>query len=380
MNPIVGVKAYGYEWSTLHGLDMAAAARRMRAHGVDWALAQNLIDPLPGSAVDQRPPSGVYDDAQWVAHLRDAGMRVYQSTSCFFAPDEFAAHPELRPVDHRGRVFEPFSWYVGICPTDPVYLERKADRLATALAATRPDGVFLSFIRFPSFWEMWLPDAPGFVGTRREDIPEYCFCERCLAQFSAAAGVDLGSGDTAARADVIRHELRAQWTDWKCGVVGHIASRLRAASREMIPDADVIVNGFGLGHDDFGNAVEEILAQRPAELDAAIDHYELMFYFQIQKRDPATWIPKRVAEVRAQTDHTVLADLQGGAEYLEDIYAAGGRARRITDDDWDRALRAVATSGADGVLIYSWRDLLADEAAGGQRVRRLLDYKAGTLG
>jgi hypothetical protein len=87
------------------------------------------------------------------------------------------------------------------------------------------------------------------------------------------------------------------------------------------------------------------------------------------------WIPRRVAEARGQTPKTLLACLQGGAEYLEDVYQPGGRKREITPEDWEAALRAVSASGADGVMVYSWRDLLADES----RVRPLLDYKAGTL-
>lgn len=379
MSRILGVKAYGWEWSTTHGMDMPAAARRMRAQGVDWVLAQNLVDPLPGSAVDQSPPAGAYGDAEWTARLQDEGLRVYQSTACFFAPEAFDARPDLRPVDQHGQVFEPFSWYVGICPTDPGYLAAKKERLREAVGLTRPDGVFLSFLRFPAFWEMWLPDAPGFTGTRRAEIREYCFCERCLARFSAWAGVDLGGGTTQQRAGVVLAELRDRWTAWKCTVVADIALELRQAVQEVVPAADVILNGFGLGGADFGNAVEEVLGQRMAKLDRAVDHYELMFYFQIQKRDPLTWIPQRVAEVRAQTDRTVLADLQGGAEYLEPIYDAGRRRREISPDDWRDALRGVALSGADGVLVYSWRDLLADEAAGGERVRRLLEYKDGSL-
>jgi hypothetical protein len=379
MSRIVGVKAYGWEWSTVHGLDMPGAARRMQDQGIDWVLAQNLVDPLPGSAVDQSPPAGAYEDRAWTARLQDAGLRVYQSTAGFFAPEAFAARPDLRPVDQHGEVFEPFSWYVGICPTDPAYLAAKKDRLRDAIELTCPNGVFLSFLRFPGFWEMWLPDAPGFTGTRREDIREYCFCERCLTQFSAWAGVDLGNGPTAVRAAVVLDELRDRWTTWKCAVVANLALELRAAVRDVVPAADVILNGFGLGHRDFGNAVEEVLGQRFDELDQVIDHYELMFYFQIQKRDPLTWIPERVAEVRAQTDHTVLADLQGGAEYLEPIYDAGRRRREITPADWRDALRGVARSRADGVLVYSWRDLLADEAAGGERVRRLREYRDGTL-
>jgi hypothetical protein len=373
MTPIVGVKAYGWDWSTRHGLTMKEAAQRMVAHGIDWALVQNLIDPLPGSAVEQRPPTGAYDDGAWVATLQDTGRRVYQSTAVFFSPEAFAADPDLRPVDQYGQVFEIFSWYVGVCPTHPAYLERKAERLAQAIRATAPDGVFLSFIRFPGFWEMWLPEV------RRSQIREYCFCERCMTTFARETATELPPGGPTAWRRALTGELRGRWTAWKCAYIGSVAQRLRQAALDARPGLDVILNGFGLGTADFDNAVDEVLAQRFADLDAAIDHYELMFYFQILKRDPLEWIPQRVADARRQTSRTLLACLQGDAEYLEPIYADGGRRREITASEWRDALRGVARSGADGILTYSWRDLLADDAAGGSRVATMLEYKRGEL-
>lgn len=373
MTPIVGVKAYGWQWAEDHGLSMAQAAARMASHGVDWALVQNLIDPLPGSAVAQVPPGGRYEDAAWVAALQSQGIRTYQSTAVTFSPDDFSARPDLRPVSATGKVFEPFTWYYGICPSAPDYLERKAERFAEAVGRTQPDGVFLSFLRFPAFWELWLPE------TSRSDIEEYCFCDRCTGLFEERTGHRLPDG-VVARAQVLTHELRAEWTDFKCHLIADVAARLRTAAEEARPGVDVILNGFGLGNTDFDNAVEEVLAQRFSDLDPVIDHYELMFYFQIQKRNPVAWIPPRVAEARRQTRRTILACLQGGAEYLEDVYLSGGRRREITTRDWRSALGAVASSGADGVLVYSWRDLLADEAQGGRRVADLLAYKSGDLG
>lgn len=373
MSPLVGVKAYGWQWATDHGLSMRQAAARMASHGVDWALVQNLVDPLPGSAVAQVPPSGAYGDRAWVSELRDQGMRVYQSTAAFFDPEEFRAHADLRPVAADGSVFEPFTWYYGLCPSSPEYRRRKAERFAEAVAATEPDGVFLSFLRFPGFWEMWLP------GTERVDIPEYCFCERCTGLFEDRTGVRLPQ-DFGRRVGVLTHELREQWTAFKCGLIAEAAAELARAARSARPDVDVILNGFGLGATDFDDAIEEVLGQRFADLDAVFDHYELMFYFQIQKRDPAVWIPRRISEARSQTPKTLLACLQGGAEYLEDVYRSGGRRREITDEDWREALRAVDASGADGVMVYSWKDLLDDEARDGSRVRDLLAYKEGALG
>jgi hypothetical protein len=371
---IVGVKSYGYDWANVHGLTMAGAADRLVRHGIDWVLVQNDLDPLPGSAVDQRPPGTGYNDRAFRDLLRERGRTVFESTSVFFAPDDFAADPKLRPVGSDGRVFDPVGWYVGICPSDPAYLARKAERVAAAVERFEPDGVFVSFIRFPGFWELWLP------GTRRADIVEYCFCARCLGSFQADAGLELPRGGPVEAAHVLRTELRAEWTAWKCALVARAVGALRAAATAVRPGTRVLLNGFGLGGADFGNAVEEVLGQRFAELDPVVDHYELMFYFQIQRRDPASWIPARVAEARASTRRTVLACLQGGPEYLEPLYAAGGRSRDITAGEWTAALRAAAHSGADGVLVYSWRDLLADEARGGQRVPALLDYRAGALG
>ena len=372
MSPIVGVKSYGWQWATDHGLNMAEAAQRMASHGVDWALVQNLIDPLPGSAVAQVPPDGAYDDAGWVAALRNQGIRTYQSTAVTFSPEEFEASADMRPISATGEEFRPLTWYYGICPSSPEYLERKAARFAEAVAHTRPDGVFLSFLRFPAFWELWMPE------TSRAEIEEYCFCQRCTGLFEERTGEQLPAGITE-RAKVLTHELRPQWTDFKCALVAGIAARLRQTAESVQPGVDVILNSFGIRNTDYDNAVHEVLSQRFAELDTVIDHYELMFYFQIQKRDPGTWIPARIAEARQQTDRTLLACLQGGAEYLEDVYLPGGRKREITAQDWRDALTAVAASGADGVLVYSWRDLLADQAARGSRVTDLLAYKAGLL-
>ncbi|NUT33736.1 MAG: hypothetical protein HOV79_11745 [Hamadaea sp.] len=357
MEPIVGVKCYGFDWINKHGLSMRDAASWLRRSGVDWALVQNLIDPVPGSEVAQQPPAAAYNDEEFRHRLRDEGLKYFETTVMFHDP---AADPGLRPVDQHGRTFTGDGWYAGLCPSDPGYLTKKVARVADAAERLRPDGVFVSFIRFPGFWELWMP------GDNRDNLDEYCFCARCLRRFEAETGHALPR-DRPAR--TLLHELRREWTDWKCGLIADAVGQVRAA----VDGIPVMLNGFGLGGADFGNAVEEILAQRFADLDPFVDVYELMFYFQIQRRDPAQWIPARIAEARKQTARPLLACLQGGPEYLAPRYAAGRRSPEITDGEWRQALRAAAR--ADGVLVYSWRDLLRDPA----RVTGLLDYRHGLL-
>lgn len=377
--PIIGVKAYGWEWANDHGMTMAQAADRLVAQGVDWVLAQNLIDPLPGSAVDQSPPVGQYSDVEWTQTLKDRGLRVFQTTATFFDPEEFTANPHLRPIDQYGHEAEEFGWYRGINPTDEDYLERKLEKILRVVEETQPDGLFISFFRFPGFWELWLPDASGFEGTRRGDIREYGFDDQSVGLFTEQTGISPEGRTTAERAqDILRHHRHA-WTTWKCQWIARVAKRLRAAVHEIQPGTELMLNGFGLGDDDFDNVVEEVLGQDLTMLDEAFDYHELMFYFQIQKRDPLTWIPKRVAEARAKSSRPIFADLQGGAEYLESIYDIGQRERELSDEGWLRALHGVADSGADGLLVYSWRDLLESQASGGTKVESLLRYKSGDL-
>lgn len=376
--PILGVKSYGWEWFTEFGLSMDQAADRLVQQGFDWVLTQNLIDPLPGSAVAQVPPQDGYDDVSWIRALRDKGLSTYQTTAFFNEPAELTREGAILPIDQHGKPFEQFGWYAGVNPCDEGYVQRKIELVAEAVDATKPDGLFVSFFRFPGFWELWLPDAPGFTGTRRADIREYSFDQGSLERFQAETGISL-SGSLQQQRDQIVHELRREWTAWKSTVLQDIAHRLRTAVQDVHPGTELMLNAFGLRDGDFGGALPEVLSQRIADLDPYFETVELMFYFQIQKRLPSPWIQERVAEVRTQTDRRVLADLQAGPEYLEPMYADGQRKRSIDPEEWTDAVRAVSESGADGVLIYSWRDLLRDEAAGGSRVSTLQAYKEGVL-
>ena len=377
MNRIVAVKNYGFEWNTVFDLDERSAGRKLREHGVDWAIAQNLLDPLPGSAVDQSGPRSGYDDRRLRDELRVAGLRVFEATSVFFRPAAYEARPDLRPVDERGRVMEPFGWYVGLCPSDSGYLAERVELMERVVATLAPDGVFLSFIRFPGFWELWMPE------TRRADIREYCFCERCLGRFQQETGVALPDGREA-RTRALTTELRTEWTAWKCGLIASVVRALGDAARRQKPGVEVMVNGLGFGRDEYDGAVREVLGQDRrliAGPGGPAGHLELMFYHQIQRREPTGWIEPVAAEARKEVAGTLLACLQSRADYLDPIYAPGARRRDLPPSEFRDALAAVARSDADGATVYFLRDLLEDELRGrGELVGALRDFKAGRLG
>jgi hypothetical protein len=374
VNRILGVKSYGFEWHLRYGLTEAQVARAMVRQGIDWVAAQNLRDPLPTSAVRQDLPGPPYDDRRLRDALRAAGLRIFEATAVFFRPAASDGRPDLRPIDAEGQTMEPFGWYVGLCPSSPDYLAERAALIEEVVASLQPDGVFLSFIRFPGFWELWMPE------TTRAEIAEYCFCERCLQQFQAETGHLLPEGATTARARVLQRELRNAWTDWKCGLIASVVETLGAAARRGRPDVEVLVNGIALGRDDYGNAVEEVLGQRLEALSGPADHVELMFYHQILRREPTAWIASLTAAARPRTRGTLLACLQARADYLGPIYRAGRRRSDIPLDEFTAALRAVAESPADGAMLYHWLDVLEDDMTGdGAMASALRAFKDGSL-
>ena len=152
MNGIVAVKNYGFEWYLRHGLSEADAAAAMVRHGIDWVAVQNLRDPLPTSAVVQDRPGPPYEDRRFREALKRQGLKVFEATAVLFRPDAYEAVPDLRPVDADGRVMERFGWYVGLCPTSEAYLAERSAVMEEVVSTLEPDGVFLSFIRFPGFW------------------------------------------------------------------------------------------------------------------------------------------------------------------------------------------------------------------------------------
>jgi hypothetical protein len=366
----IGMKVYDLQWFTTFGLAPATAARMLRDDGVDDVLVCNRIDPLPDSGVDQQDylaafgdRLATYDDRVWVEALRDAGLRVYQTTATFFDPPALARFPAARPIDADGAPAAGFDWYHGACPTDEDWLAWKIDRIRRVVDELRPDGYFLSFTRFPGFWENWTPDY------RFANADRFCFCPRCRARFAAETGIELPAGDAAAHARVILDQHHPAWTDWRCDQVVAAIARISAAASEIDPDLPIMLNTLAFPTSDFDglNARREIAAQDLTRLSTVVDRFELMTYLQILRRSP-NWLAAVVADARRLApERELLCTLQVAPLYTDGVHAGRSRAPAITADDLQRAGRAALDAGADGLVFYHWTDFLLDEAAGGTK-------------
>jgi hypothetical protein len=363
------MKVYDYQWAASFGMDAATAAAELVRDGIDTVLVRNQIDPLPTSGVDQAAylASGasvsVATDRAWSDALRAAGLRIYQTSALFFDPELLLSFPDARPVDANGAPHVGFDWYLGVCPTHDGYLAAKIDRLQHVATELEPDGHFLSFTRYPGFWENWVPDYT-FTNADR-----FCFCRRCRARFSEDLRLDLPPGDAATQARVILEEHGAAWTAWRARRIVEVIDRIAAAVRAERPHLEIMLNTLAFPASDFDgiDVLREIAAQDLAELRGSVDRFELMTYLQILDR-PDSWLETVVADARgALPDRPLYCTLQVAPLYTDGIHAPSGRAVDITAEEFDRSARVALAAGADGLVFYHWTDFLFDEAAGGRK-------------
>ena len=359
------MKVYDYQWAASFGMDAATAAGELVRDGIDTVLVRNQIDPLPTSGVDQEAylASGAFvsvaTDRAWSDALRAAGLRVYQTTALFFDPELLQSFPDARPVDANGDPDIGFDWYLGICPTHDGYLAAKIDRLQRVAAELEPDGLFLSFTRYPGFWENWVP---GYTFTNAD---RFCFC------LGVAPGLPQIWTSTSLLAMPRPRRASSSKSTARHGLPGarRIVAVIDASPPRFAPRVltSRSCSTLGVSRPDFDglDVRREIAAQDLGMLRGSVDRFELMTYLQILDR-PDSWLEIVADARRALPDRPLYCTLQVAPLYTDGIHAGRG-GQEITAEELDHSARAALVAGADGLVFYHWTDFLVDEAAGGRK-------------
>lgn len=360
---MLGMKVYDSAWFTRYNMDYAEGACWLKEHGITSVFTVNKYLPPPHSptAVPLTPEQAArlerFDDLAFRNALQAEGLEYWATASMFYDTEVLDSRPESRPINRFGVPMPPQDWYRGCCPTDPFLVERKIASILDCVRAFSPDGIFLTFIRFPGFWEGVLPE------TTRDQIPLACFCPRCLKRFSSEMGVSLPKGDTKAIADWILSHERAKWADWKCRVIADVVRQVREAVQAVKPDTRIAFNTIPFGRSDYENAPMEVYGQGIEHLAPYVDLFEVMTYHQILKRPPS-WIPTITAEVKERSGKPVICTVQVEPLYTEGYHAPAHRNPVLGPEEFEQSLDAAANSVADGAMVFAWTDFLNQTAAG----------------
>jgi hypothetical protein len=120
----------------------------------------------------------------------------------------------------------------------------------------------------------------------------------------------------------------------------------------------------------YGDAGRAFFGQDITLLSDVVDYCEVMCYHQILAQDTA-WIRATGDYFKslAREPARVLCTVQGSALYTQGMHRGKGRVESISAEEFQSAIDAVHSSGADGLAIFTWSDLLKAEHYGDSLLR-----------
>ncbi len=355
-----GLKAPSSDWFWKYDLSYDEAIAKLKYMGVDFLMCHNKHLPGANTAVPGGIPEAYaykynnYDEGIFRNKLREAGI-------AYIGQGGYGFHEDLMdqfgnyPVDQYGKKIEKIDWYIGACPTCDAYTDAVLAGIESAMRDYAMDGVFTGFMRFPGFWELWLP------GTDGEAWQEYCFCDRCVTKFEQQSGISVPRNVGMTPGQWIRAHCRDEWTRFKCAVIHDIVGKYRAVVKKYNPDGIIMLNTVPFDPAHFGNYGKMMFGQDPALLSDVVDVFEMMGYNQILGL-PHQWIGDagNYFKLAAGGKH-VCCTVQGKALYTEGMHAGKGRAETISNEEFKNELQTVVDSNADGTIVFTWSDFLSKE-------------------
>ena len=353
----------------------------MVGRGPQSEMNQGIFGSVTGiygvPAIKQRDPSAyvgemaaagvnavfVPADKETVAWFKAYGFQVYVSVNAFGGKGAWQKYADARPVNRRGELLgaEPgFKGHGGACPTHPGWrnerLKYVAQLVETLGGEGGIDGIWLDFIRYPGFWETTAPE-----------IPDTCYCSRCLNRFAADSGVAMPKGLGGKEAAAwIQEKAPHEWMTWK---KERIADFVKAVKKILAQNPGKKALKLGLflvpwTKGERNNAVSYVLGQDPFALGELVDVVSPMVYHRMCGKSPR-WVGDMVDYYQETMKCRVWPIVQ---------------AVDCSAEDFEAAVSWAWKGGADGVLVYSFGAWLKARGArrmaqSGEKLRMLAGEK-----
>ena len=158
--------------------------------------------------------------------LRKHGAQVFAEFNTMHVAGYLKEHPDAAPVGANGKVCPPPHGWQGICPTHPGYRKSRMDAFRKVLGDFEIDGIWLDYHHSHASWERAVPE-----------MPDTCFCERCIAQFAAETKTGLPKGTPPQISGQLLGQHKDKWVQWRCDVFTDWVREFRSILNQTRPKA-----------------------------------------------------------------------------------------------------------------------------------------------
>jgi hypothetical protein len=335
------------------GLAVAATAQQdtravtVPMRGIYGGVPQEVIDSgrtLRAFGIDAVWLGSGSITAERLATLRSQGVQVYAEFNTLHVADYLKTHPDASPIGPDGEVSPAPDGWQGICPTHDGYRAQRMAAFRALLAEFALDGVWLDYHHAHASWEQAVPN-----------LPDTCFCARCLARFEQATGIALPAGTTRDRATPLLSTHREAWIRWRLGVFTDWVREFDAIRDDVRPAALLGTFHNPWTDEDHGRARLEKLAIDLRAQAAYIDVFSPMPYHARfgHANDPA-WIGRQVAWLGR---HLGVRGTPGERHRIWPIVQISDWGEAVPAAQVDTVLEEGARRPATGVMVFAWGGL-----------------------
>jgi hypothetical protein len=282
-----------------------------------------------------------------LARLRAEGVQVYAEFNTLHVAEYLKEQPDAAPIGTDGKVSPPPHGWQGICPTHDGYRRFRMDAFRKLLQDFAIDGVWLDYHHSHASWERAEPE-----------MPDTCFCDRCLRRFQEATGIRLPDAPTSKRSALLLSSHRAAWMRWRLDLFTDWVREFRQIVDATRPSALLGTFHNAWSDADRGGARLEKLAIDLKAQAAYVDVFSPMVYHaRFGHAGDAAWIARQVAWL---------------GRYLR-IEGVPGERHRIWPivqiSDWGEPVPAAQVPAvldlgtrppATGVLVFAWGGVRKD--------------------
>ena len=217
-----------------------------------------------------------------IKRAKSDGLQVYAEFAALNGKNYVETHPEAWAINEKGEQVEAASWFMGVCPTEPGFREYRLNQLKELLQQFDLDGVWMDYVHWHAQFE-----EPEPI------LPETCFCDHCLKEFSKDSKITIPDGTTIIKSRWILDNHNDLWRRWRCKVIYDWTTEFRSIIKTHNPE--MLLGLYHCPWDDreYDSARTRILGLDYDLLKESIDVFSPMVYHGRMGRD-AKWVRENI--------------------------------------------------------------------------------------
>ncbi len=276
--------------------------------------------------------------------LKKQGAKVFVEFNTMHVASFLKKHPDAAPVGSDGKVSPPPHGWQGICPTHVAYRQSRMNAFRDVLRNFRIDGIWLDYHHSHASWERAEPE-----------MPDTCFCNRCLARFARDTKTPLPRLPVPQLARRLLSTDKDKWVQWRCDVFTDWVREFREIIEEARPDTLLGTFHCPWSDEDRGGALRSKLAIDLKAQAKYVDVFSIMpYHARFGHAGDPEWISR---QTRWLGQHLGIEGKPGERHRIWPIVQLSDWGESVSADEVSTVLDHGTRLPATGVMVFHWGSL-----------------------